>query len=65
MLLINKYELEIDELFDRNYKQSFEPVTDSSNLYVSFSARKNGNCSSIANYLKGENDKLIFFKDIF
>lgn len=65
MLLVKKYELEIDELFDRPYKKTFAPLNDDSVLFVSFSGRKNGNCSDIAQYLIKENDKLILFKNIF
>lgn len=65
MLLIKKYEVELDELFDKNNKESFEALNEDSILYVSFSARSFGNSRDIAQYLLRDNDKLIFFKDIF
>ena len=65
VLLIKKFEVEIDELFDRNHNESFSPLDEDSILYVSFSARSDGNCKDVANYLLRENDKLILFKDIF
>ena len=33
-------------------------------MFISFSARENGNCVDIANYLKKDNDRLILFKDL-
>jgi transcriptional regulator with XRE-family HTH domain len=65
MLLVKKYELELDELFDRPHKESFSSSNKESILFVSFSGRDNGNCNDIAHYLINENDKLILFKDIF
>lgn len=64
MLLIKKYELEMDELFDRNNKYSFVPIIEDSNMFISFSGRDNGNCNDIARYLMTEKDKFILFKDI-
>lgn len=65
MLLLKKYEVSIDELFDRNNIDKFEPLTEDSVLYVSFSARDNGNSVDVAKHLMTENDRLILFKDIF
>lgn len=65
MLIVKKYELEIDELFDRPNKKSFSSLNNDSILFVSFSGRNNGNCSDIAQYLIRENDKLVLFKDVF
>ena len=65
MLLVKRYELEIDELFDRPNKKSFTSINNESILFVSFSGRNNGNCSDIAQYLIRENDKLVLFKDVF
>lgn len=65
MLLIKKYELELDELFDRPHKESFSSSNKESILFISFSGRENGNCNDIAHYLIRENDKLILFKDVF
>ena len=39
MLLIKKYELEMDELFDRNNKCSFVPIIEDSNMFISFSGQ--------------------------
>lgn len=65
MLLIKKYEVEMDELFDKNYKDTFDSISNDSVLYISFSARENGNSTDVAKYLMKSNDKLILFKDIF
>lgn len=64
MLLIKEYEVEMKDLFNKNYKESFSPSNEESIIYVSFSGRENGNCSDIANYLVKENDKIILFKNI-
>lgn len=50
MLLLKRYEISIDELFDKNYNDSFEPIADDSVLYLSFNARDNGNSVDVANY---------------
>lgn len=65
ILLIKKYELETDELFDRTNKKSFVCSKENSVLFISFSGRENGNCNDIAQYLATENDNLVLFKDIF
>ena len=65
MLLIKKYELEMDELFDKNYQDIFSPTSNNSNIFVSFSARNNGNSIDIANHLMKDEDRIILFKDIF
>lgn len=65
MLLIRRYELEMNELFDMPHKESFSPLKKESTLFVSFSGRDSGNCCDIANYLMSSNDKLILFKDVF
>lgn len=65
MLLIKKYEVSMDELFDRNYQNIFEPSTIESAIFLSFSARNNGNSIDIANYLMKDKDRLILFKNIF
>ncbi len=65
MLLLRKYEITMNELFNSNDNNKFEPLSNDSVLYVSFSARENGNSKEIANYLKTEKDRLVLFKDIF
>lgn len=65
MLLIKKYEISMNELFDKNNPDVFEPLNSNSVLYLSFSARDNGNSVDIANYLKLERDRLILFKNLF
>ncbi len=65
LLLLNKYEVEIDELFDKKKGISFIPNIPNYNLFVSFSARDYGNCSDIAKYLMNDNDTLVHFKDLF
>lgn len=32
-------------------------------LFISFSARENGNCDSIAHFLSGEQDAVVYFRD--
>ena len=34
------------------------------NLVISFSGRKNGNCDSIANFIKTDTDQLLFLRDL-
>lgn len=34
------------------------------NLIISFSARQNGNCDSLANYIATEQDKIIYFREL-
>jgi len=51
--------------FEKKHNDNFEPLTSDSILYVSFSARDNGNSVDIGNYLKTKKDRLILFKDIF
>ena len=65
MLLIKKYELELNGLFDKPHKELFSSSNKESILFISFSGRENGNCNDIAHYLIRENDKLILFKDVF
>lgn len=64
MLLIKKYEIAMDELLEKKRNDTFEPLVSDSILYISFSARDNGNCVDVANYLKTEKDRLVLFKDI-
>ncbi len=33
------------------------------NLFISFSARENGNCDNIARFLSNENDEIIYFRN--
>ncbi len=33
-------------------------------LFISFSARKNGNCDNVADFLSSEQDKIVYFRDI-
>ena len=33
-------------------------------LFISFSARKNGNCAQIIDFLKTPQDKVIYYKDL-
>lgn len=65
MLLLKKYKISMNELFDSDDNDKFEPVTSDSILYISFSARDNGSSIDVANYLKTKKDNLVLFKDIF
>lgn len=65
MLLVKKYDLALDELFDNKSGITYETNKNDNNIYISFSARNNGNCYDIASYMMEENDKIINFKDIF
>lgn len=65
LLLIQKYDLALDEIFDRNSKRHFESKTNESKLFISFSARDDGNCFDVANYMMNDNDNLVNFTDIF
>ena len=59
MLLVKKYDLALDELFDNKSGIKLETNTNVNNIYISFSARNNGNCYDIASYMMNENDKII------
>lgn len=34
------------------------------NLIITFSARENGNCGHIADFIKGQADKVVHYKDL-
>ena len=65
MLLIDKYNLTLDQMFENNSNQIQLPKTKTSNLYISFSARTNGNSENIIKYMMNDLDTLISFKDLF
>lgn len=65
MLLIEKYNLTLDQMFENNSNEIPLPKTTNSNLYISFSARSNGNCEQIMKYMMEDNDAFINFKDLF
>ncbi len=62
-LLLNIFNINANELFDVK-KNDFNPIFDNANLFISFSARENGNSIDIAKSLMAQNDKLIMFKDL-
>lgn len=64
MLLIEKYNLTLDQMFEENITISL-PKTNNSNLYISFSARSNGNSEKVIRYMMKEKDTFINFKDLF
>ena len=65
MLLIDKYNLTLDQIFENNSNHILLPKTNISNLYISFSARSNGNSENIIKYMVNDNDTFISFKDLF
>ena len=65
MLLIDKYNLTLDQIFENNSNQTLLPKTNTSNLYISFSARSNGNSENIIKYMMNDLDTFISFKDLF
>ena len=65
MLLISKYNLTMDQMFDNELTNITYPQHINSNIYISFSARSGGNCDNVINYLKNESDTSLCFKDLF
>ena len=65
MLLIDKYNLTLDQIFENSANNIPLPKNTNSNLYISFSARSNGNSENIINYMMNDFDTLISFKDLF
>lgn len=65
MLLIDKYNLTLDQMFETNSNNITLPKNINSNLYISFSARPNGNSEQIIKYMMNELDEIICFKDLF
>ena len=65
MLLIDKYNLTLDQIFENNSNNIPLPKNIGSNLYVSFSARSNGNSENIIKYMMSDLDTFISFKDLF
>ena len=56
MLLIDKYNLTLNQIFENNSNHILLPKTNISNLYISFSARSNGNSENIVNCRYHHND---------
>ena len=65
MLLIDKYNLTLDQIFENNSNNIPLPKNIGSNLYVSFSARSNGNSENIIKYMMSDLDTFISIKDLF
>lgn len=65
MLLLDKYNLTLDQIFEMNSNDISFPKDSSSNLYISFSARSNGNSENIIRYMMNDIDTIINFKDLF
>ena len=65
MLLIDKYNLTLDQIFENSSNNIPLSKNIDSNLYVSFSARSNGNSENIIKYMMNDNDTFISFKDLF
>ncbi len=65
MILIDKYNLTLDQIFENSSNNTPLPKNKNSNLYISFSARSNGNSENIIKYMMNEFDTFISFKDLF
>ena len=65
MILIDKYNLTLDQIFKNSSNNTPLPKNTNSNLYISFSARSNGNSENIIKYMMNEFDTFISFKDLF
>lgn len=65
MLLIDKYNLTLDQIFENSSNNIPLPKNTNSNLYISFSARSNGNSENIIKYMMNDFDTFISFKDLF
>ena len=65
MLLIDKYNLTLDQIFENSSNNIALPKNTNSNLYISFSARSNGNSENIIKYMMNDFDTFISFKDLF
>ena len=65
MLLIDKYNLTLDQIFENSVNNIPLPKNTNSNLYISFSARSNGNSENIIKYMMNDFDTFISFKDLF
>lgn len=65
VLLIDKYNLTLDQIFENNSNNIPLPKNTGANLYISFSARSNGNSKNIIKYMMEDNDTFISFKDLF
>lgn len=64
MILIEKYKLTLNQVLEKNKTIVSNPIKKESNVYISFSARNEGNSEIIAKYLMNEQDSLIKFKDL-
>ncbi len=62
--LLNKYNEDLELIFGDESKLSISPKTDDSCLFISFSAKNDGNSAQMINYYKKENDDYVLFKDI-
>lgn len=64
LLLLQKFEISMDEFLDKNDESSFECPSKDSNIFISFSARDFGNCYDIAHHKMNGNDMYVAFKDL-
>ena len=64
LLLLEKYDISMDEFVEENDDASFECSSKDSNIFISFSARDSGNCYDIAHHKMNENDRYVAFKDL-
>lgn len=64
MDLLNKYNEDLDYIFGGESKLNVSPNTNDSRLFISFSAKSDGNSVQIIKKYANENDDYILFKDI-
>ena len=64
LLLLQKYEISMNEFLDKNDESSFECPSKDSNLFISFSGRDLGNCYDIAHHKMNGYDRYVAFKDL-
>ena len=63
MLILEKYDLELNQLFEMNQKESSFIGDGDSILYINFSGWED-DCEDVVKYLMYSKDKLIYFKNI-
>lgn len=64
LLLLQKFEISMDEFLEEKNESSFECPSKDSNLFISFSGRDFGNCYDIAHHKMNKNDRYVSFKDL-
>ncbi len=64
LLLLKKYEISMSEFIEDNDELVLDCLNNDSKIFISFSARDNGNCYDIAHHKMNENDRYVAFKDL-